>query len=85
MALARFNDPIARPETTLVFEDAWNGVKAALAAGMHAVWVPEESEGPGLPSDAPPPSSDSTATPRIVRLSSLEEFDPSLYGLPLPF
>ncbi|VUZ46784.1 unnamed protein product [Hymenolepis diminuta] len=37
VALNRFNDPSAKPETTLVFEDAWNGVKAALAAEMFTL------------------------------------------------
>lgn len=85
VALGRFNDPLANPETTLVFEDAWNGVKAALAAEMYVVWVPDENEDPGLPYDAPPDITDSNGTPRLVRLTSLEEFDPSMYGLPLPF
>ncbi|KAM3176386.1 hypothetical protein ACTXT7_006596 [Hymenolepis weldensis] len=85
VALGRFNDSSAKPETTLVFEDAWNGVKAALAAEMYVVWVPDENEDPGLPHDAPPDITDSNGIPRLVRLTSLEEFDPSIYGLPLPF
>lgn len=68
-----------------MFEDAWNGVQAALAAGMYVIWVPDENESPDLPPDAPSNITDSDGTPRLLRLSSLEEFDPSIYGLPLPF
>ncbi|VDM18246.1 unnamed protein product [Hydatigera taeniaeformis] len=79
VALKRFNDPLARPETTLVFEDAWNGVQAGLAAGMFVVWVPEAFEGPNFPADADLNEEEKT---RVIRLNSLEEFDPSLFGLP---
>lgn len=79
VALKRFNDPSAREESTLVFEDAWNGVQAGLAAGMFVVWVPEAFEGPGFPADAELAEEEKT---RVIRLNSLEEFDPSLFGLP---
>ncbi|KAL5963217.1 Pseudouridine-5'-phosphatase [Taenia solium] len=79
VALKRFNDPSAREESTLVFEDAWNGVQAGLAAGMFVVWVPEAFEGPGFPADAKLAEEERA---RVIRLNSLEEFDPSLFGLP---
>ena len=79
VALARFSDPSARPETTLVFEDSWNGVRAGLAAGMKVVWVPEADEPAGFPCD---PDLTVVMMVRVVRLASLEEFDPTLFGLP---
>ncbi len=77
VALERFKDPKSKPETTLVFEDAWNGVIAGITGGMHVIWVPDAAEAPGIP--------DQTLTEeqksRITRLSSLEEFDPSHFGI----
>ena len=78
--MERFHDASARPETTLVFEDAWNGVCAGLAAGMHVVWVPDLNEAPGLPSESPGITAEMKS--RVHRLSSLEDFDPTLFGLP---
>lgn len=77
MALRRFKDPSASPSTTLVFEDAWNGVAAALAAGMRVVWVPDPREDPGFPD----PNLSNEEKSRITRLASLNEFDPSLFDL----
>ncbi|KXZ42821.1 hypothetical protein GPECTOR_116g353 [Gonium pectorale] len=59
--------------SVLVFEDAPNGVEAALAAGMQVVMVPY----PGLPLDL----QHSGAT---QVLKSLEDFRPEEWGLP-PF
>jgi len=59
-------------ENCLVFEDAVNGIKAALNAGMHVVWVPD----PGL-AEMYPENNGATE-----KLDSLESFDPSKYGLP---
>nr|VZI42323.1 unnamed protein product [Spirometra erinaceieuropaei] len=78
VALRRFEDPSAEPLNTLVFEDAWNGVAAALAAGMRVVWVPDEREPPGIPDSSLPRE----AISRLTRLTSLEQFDPTHFSLP---
>ena len=55
----------------LIFEDAPNGVQAAVSANMQVIWVPD-------------PSVDATSVKDIATqtLNSLEEFKPSLFGLP---
>ncbi len=54
-----------------MFEDAPNGVKGALAAGMKVVWVPD------------PQADRGTLENRVgLTLNSLEEFQPVLFGLP---
>ena len=50
---------------------------AAISAGMHVVWVPEASEEPGIPGDSLTEEQKS----RIIRLKSLEQFDPSYFGI----
>ncbi|VDN10866.1 unnamed protein product [Dibothriocephalus latus] len=78
VALRRFDDPSAEPSNTLVFEDAWNGVAAGLAAGMRVVWVPDKREPQGIPDS----SLSQETISRLTRLTSLEQFDPTLFGLP---
>lgn len=63
--------PPASPGHVLVFEDAPNGVTAALAAGMNVVMVPDKKV-------------DKAKMQAHAVLNSLEEFDPVAWGLP-PF
>ena len=72
VASSRFTVPPLAPENVLVFEDAPNGVQAARAAGMNVVMVPAEYVNKALYSKA------------SQVLTSLENFDPGLWGLP-PF
>ncbi|CAK9801867.1 PUDP [Anthophora quadrimaculata] len=69
VAAKRFSDN-PDPSMCLVFEDAPNGVKAALNAGMQVVMVPD----PMLPKHY-------IENPTLI-INSLEEFQPQLFGLP---
>ncbi|XP_050354547.1 pseudouridine-5'-phosphatase-like [Nymphalis io] len=66
---SRFPDK-PKPENCLVFEDAVNGVKAACAANMQVVAVPDPRIDREQLKDA------------TLVLNSLEEFQPELFGLP---
>ncbi|GIL44447.1 hypothetical protein Vafri_1912 [Volvox africanus] len=70
-AMESFRSPVPPPASVLVFEDAPNGVQAALAAGMRVVMVPDA----GLPAELQ--RCGATAV-----LRSLEDFNPVEWGLP---
>lgn len=72
VAAKRFPSPPTAPGNCLVFEDAPNGVEAALAAGMHVIWVPDSRcDRSAFVSDV-----------RVRILDSLCDFHPEEFGLP---
>ncbi|CAH0731857.1 unnamed protein product, partial [Brenthis ino] len=71
VAASKFPDQ-PNPRQCLVFEDAVNGVRAAKAAGMQVVMVPDSRIDKSLTDEA------------TIVLKSLEDFRPELFGLP-PF
>lgn len=69
----RFAEKAESPMNVLVFEDSANGVRAAIAAGMQVVMVPDMSY-------MKPPEEVKDKIGCI--LNSLEEFKPESMGLP---
>ena len=59
-----------------MFEDAPSGVEAALSAGMQVVWVPDRNCVEALARTA------NNGPQATLTLSSLQDFDPRLFGLP---
>lgn len=73
VAAKRFKYPPKDMKNVLVFEDAVNGVKAALAAGMQVVFVPDKRV-----------DLDTINVKPTMILESLEQFRPEYFDLP-PF
>lgn len=69
VAASRFEDK-PHPNKCLVFEDAPNGVRAGISAGMQAVMVPDKIVAEEQRKEA------------TIVLKSLEDFQPELFGLP---
>ncbi|EFO22397.1 HAD-superfamily hydrolase [Loa loa] len=73
VTMSRFNEKPEKAENVLVFEDATNGVYAAIAAGMHVVMVPDLTY-MKIP--------DELQNKINLILRSLEDFKPESVGLP---
>ena len=68
---------VPKPENVLVFEDAFNGVQAGLAAGMHVVWVVDMRFCPLSKQELEEHKSD-----RLTIIYNLNEFKPEMFNLP---
>lgn len=64
------------PTACLAFEDSPNGVRAALAAGMRVIWIPDTSL------DFFSDHADLYNDENVHRYTSLKEVDLALFGLP---
>nr|CAB3265310.1 pseudouridine-5'-monophosphatase-like [Phallusia mammillata] len=73
VTMKRFQ-PIPDASEVLVFEDAPNGVEAALAANMQAVMIPHDK--------VPFEYVKKHAEKATLYLKSMEDFNPELFGLP---
>lgn len=69
VAANRFDEK-PEPSKCLVFEDSFNGVRAAFSAGMQVVMIPDKRL-----------SAERLKEATLV-LGSLEEFEPQMFGLP---
>ena len=69
-AASRFSEKPKSPQNVLVFDDALLGIKGALAAEMHTVWIPSI------------PDMDTSVLNTSLALKSLIEFDPTIFNLP---
>lgn len=73
VAARRFKPAPESMSNVLIFEDAGNGVRAALAAGAQVVFVPDKQFGVDVNKIGVVPT---------LTINSLEEFEPQLFGLP---
>lgn len=73
VTMNRFEKKVENPKNVLVFEDSANGVRAAVAAGMQVVMVPDMSV-------MKPPEEVKDKIACI--LAKLEDFKPESMGLP---
>lgn len=78
VTMERFATPPESPANVLVFEDSINGVRSALAAGCKTIFIPQEAF---KTHDWEERIMD-IKTQVAETLKSLEEFEPTKYGLP---
>lgn len=78
ITMKRFKNPPKQPSNVLVFEDSINGVRSALASGCTTCYIPQECF---KPHDWEKRIVDIKPLVSEI-LGSMEEFDPTRYGLP---